>query len=238
MDVVGGVVAHRGKIEAFEQLELLQKYRALRPWPALEDRDAAIVRAGGRFESRREAREVGGGEQAAVGVGPCDDVARDVAAIEALARAVEASLASSILRRRFRIEHALEKICQRGILEHAPRQRNFAIGQIDAPRRRPLGKEALGVAAKRRARPGHRFVGEVGIAGQSYVHRKTIVGELRVQARAPRPATWCRNRAAQSRARRRRRGRRRPAARRRESARYPASENGRSSRARAPSYCR
>ena len=98
VDVVGGVVAHRGEVEALEQLELLQKYRALRPWPALEDRDAAIVGAHRRFDSRREAREVGGGEQAAVGVGPCDDVARDVAAIEALARRVEASLAPAILR--------------------------------------------------------------------------------------------------------------------------------------------
>ena len=91
-------MAHRSKVEAFEQLELLKEYRTLRPWPALEDGDAAIVRAHGRFGSRGEAREVGGGEQAAVGVGPGDDFARNVAPIKALARGVEAGLAPTILR--------------------------------------------------------------------------------------------------------------------------------------------
>ena len=59
-----------------------------------------------------------------------------------------------------------------------PGQRDFAVGQIDAPRRRPLGKEPLGVAAQRCARPGNRFVGDVGIATQSHMHRKTVAREL------------------------------------------------------------
>ena len=42
--------------------------------------------------------EVGGGKQAAVGVGPGDDIARDVAAIKALARGVKAGLAPTIVR--------------------------------------------------------------------------------------------------------------------------------------------
>src|ERR1019366_10517858 len=96
VDVIGGIVAHRGQLEAFEQLELLKKDWTLRPWPALEDRGAAIVRAHGRFGSSGEALEVGGGEQAAVGVGPGDDFARNVAPIEALARGVEAGLAPTI----------------------------------------------------------------------------------------------------------------------------------------------
>src|SRR5258707_4347812 len=99
MDVVGRVVTHRGEVEALEQLKLLQKYRALRPWRALEDRDAAIVGAHRRFESRRKALKIGRCEEAAVGVGPGDDVARDVAAIETLARSIEATLAPAVLRR-------------------------------------------------------------------------------------------------------------------------------------------
>ena len=178
VDVVGGVVAHRGEVEAFEQLELLQEDGALRPGSALEDGHAAVVRARGRLDARGEALEVGGAEQAAVGVGPRDDFARDVAAVEALARGVEAGLAPTIFRRRFGVEHALEKICERGVLQHAARLRDFAVGQINARRRRPLGQEAFRVAGERAARPGHRVVGANRLAGQSDVHREAVVGEL------------------------------------------------------------
>ena len=66
MDEVGAGGIETVEVEALEQRELLQHHRALAPRPGLAHRVAAVVVGQRRFDARRPARHVVGGEHAAV----------------------------------------------------------------------------------------------------------------------------------------------------------------------------
>ena len=103
-------MAHRAEIEALQQRELLQKDRALRPWPALEDGCAAVGAADRLFDPGRERGEILERQQSAVSVRVRDDLARDVAAVKALDRRMQSGLAPALARAGFGLEQAAEKI--------------------------------------------------------------------------------------------------------------------------------
>src|SRR5207302_1137807 len=56
---LGGVVPESAQIETFEQLQVLEKDRALRPWAALEHFDAAVGRARRVLDARATGAVVG-----------------------------------------------------------------------------------------------------------------------------------------------------------------------------------
>src|SRR5581483_534148 len=106
--VVGRVVAHRAQVEAFEQRELLEKDRPLRPRPTFEHRRAAIAAADRLLDTGREGGEVFERKKTAVGLAVADNLARDVAAIEALERRAQAGRTSTVAMARLGVEQAAE----------------------------------------------------------------------------------------------------------------------------------
>src|SRR5439155_27353879 len=90
VNVVRRVVAERPQVEARDELELLQEYRALAPRPALVDRVAAIVGRHGRLDRAPVVAQILMREEPAVRGGVRDDSVGDLAPIERVDRCRDA----------------------------------------------------------------------------------------------------------------------------------------------------
>ena len=150
MDVVGGIVAHRDEVETLEEAQLLQEDRPLRPRLAFVDGDAAVVRTDRRFDFGSEGGKVTRCEQAAVSIGPFNNIACDIAAIKPIARRVDRGFASAVAGRRFGVGQAAKKVRQRWIADDIAGVRQFAAGHIYGGAGRPLLAKFLRVEADRR----------------------------------------------------------------------------------------
>src|SRR5207248_2839199 len=98
------IVAHSPEIEALEQPQLLEKYRALRPRLTLMHGDAMIVDADGSFEFGCKSRQIVFLEQTTVGFRPPHDFLCDVSPIEAIAGRLDGCFAAAIARTRLSVE--------------------------------------------------------------------------------------------------------------------------------------
>ena len=178
--------SHRGEVEAGQQRELLEQHRALPPRPGLADRVAVVVERDRHLERRRPARQVVAGEQPALVRG--EDRLRHPAAVERVARRVDARLARVAARAR----EPPVRLGQRAVAEQ--------LGRPRAPRRRsrPSSSTRAAGRAPPRGSPARP-------------------GSPRPRSRSPPPARppapTCRSRAASGTRRRTRPARRRRTAR-------------------------
>src|SRR5438552_11372580 len=105
------------------------------------DRDAMVIDADRFFEPGGESGEVAFLQQAAVSVGPFDDFAGDIAAVEAVTSGVNRGLAPAVFGTGLGIEQAPEKMGLRRVFDYVAWAGNFAVGHIEGRAGRPFRAE-------------------------------------------------------------------------------------------------
>ena len=126
------------QLGAVEQVHRLQQRRSLAPRTAGIERDVAERGRDRLVEAGAIVGEVFGGEDAAVLLLIFDDRARDVAAIERVARCGEAGFASARARRRLLVRHVLQRGAERLLHEHLADLRRASVRQVEIDVRREL----------------------------------------------------------------------------------------------------
>ncbi len=174
MDVVGAVVTERREVETGEQRELLEKDRALAPRPALVDQVVAEGVRHRRLELAPVVVQILDREQAAVGLRMGGDPLGDLAAVEGVARGLQAVAPAVPARRVLGGDQEAEGAREIGIGDERADVGKRAARQVDRRRGRPRRPKELGAA-------GEREVAEQmggGRAAERRVHREPTLGEL------------------------------------------------------------
>ena len=164
--------SHRREVEAGQQRELLEQHRALPPRPGLADRVAVVVERDRHLERRRPARQVVAGEQPVLVRG--EDRLRHPAAVERVARRVDARLARAAARAR----EPLERLGQRAVAEQPA---GLGHRGVELGRARPLGRQPL----RRRADPRHDRVAPARVSDRRLQHVRQLPRAEVAQHQAP-----------------------------------------------------
>src|SRR3979490_1640936 len=123
MQVAGRVVAKLVQFGGVQEVHRLQQRRPLAPWAAGIEPDVAKRGHGGFVEARLVIAEILGRKDAAILLLKLDDGARDVAAIEGVARGGETDIAPARTNYCLLVRHVLQSGGERLLPEHLARMR-------------------------------------------------------------------------------------------------------------------
>ncbi len=143
VDVAGRIVACATQVHAAQDVQRFQDHRPLRPWSAAINIEAAKPDPARRFDRTAEAGEIILGDPAAILRLMAQDRAGDVAAIERVARRLQAGKAIAIRVRPLLIRHVLQCAAQIALHEDLAHLGRASARQEDRRRAGPLRKIVL-----------------------------------------------------------------------------------------------
>ena len=190
VDVLGAVVPHRLEVRVLQNVERLQKRRALRPLLQLENVHAAVVHGERLLDHDLPAREVLKRDEPALLLGGAHELPRNVALVEAVVGGIDRLLPAPPLSERLLL--GFHQLPQRrgkvGLPEQLARLWRFAglarVGKKQRPRVLPLLDECLVALDGVRRLVLHRIpVGHLDRRGQHVLERHgPVFGQHRQQS--------------------------------------------------------